>query len=244
MRRPAPTIVLAVGVLAVLAHSAFAYRPFDQTDGDTAELNTIELEIGPFTIWRGSSTTSWQPYGVFNYGFSDGWELVIDIDTYLWSISSPSSFVWSDVEVKHVLREGCLQEKRGPSVALEVGPLLPTLPQLGDEVGWSTDLIVSECWDPITVHANFQVEYERNRELEESVGAIVEGPRDWRVRPVGEAYLEHSPGSDELSILAGAIWTYRKSLTFDAALRTLQTIEGTTPASYQIRVGLTWVFGV
>jgi hypothetical protein len=185
---------------------------------------------------------------VFNYGFADGWELVIDIDGFAWTQDTPRSYVQSEVFVKHVLREGCLQEKHGPSVALETGPLLPTIPRkpiaigspVHDEVGWSADLIVSECLGPVTMHANFTVEYQRDRSVAGSVGSIFEGPRDWRVRPVGEIYIEDQSGSSATSILVGAIWTYRKSLTFDAAVRTLQG----SPTSNELRVGLTWVFGV
>lgn len=242
MRRRA-VVACAVAVLAA-PRAARAYRPFDQTDGDTAEFGTIELELGPLTLTRGDGQTTYQPGGVFNYGFSPGWELVVDYDAYI-PVSDPGALIVpTDVMVKHVLRAGSLQGLTGPSIALELGPLLPQLPlpsnpSTPDDVGWSADLIVSQRWSDFTIHVNGQFEYTRDRQLEYTGGAIVEGPDRWRLRPVGEGYVQHEDGGNLYSGLAGVLFRFRDNLTFDAALRAARDENHVT--SGQIRVGLTWV---
>src|SRR5262249_62377923 len=57
---------------------ARAYRPFDQTDADAAEVHVIEPELGPLQFQRSAGRTSYVPTFIFNYGVIPGWELVID----------------------------------------------------------------------------------------------------------------------------------------------------------------------
>ena len=229
-----------LGALAV-PRAALAYRPFDQTDADTAEFNTIELELGPIRLTHGDGHTTYGPGGVFNYGFSDGWELVFDYDAGIPLGDPGSSLVLTDLQVKHVLRDGSLQEASGPSVALELGPLFPTLPSLHDEVGGDATLIVSQRWSHLTIHVNGMVEWTRDRAWSTTIGAIVEGPGDWRVRPVAESYVETERGANLFSGLVGAIWRYRPHVVFDAAVRVIRDDIDKTGTSGELRVGLTWV---
>nr|HEX4319246.1 hypothetical protein [Kofleriaceae bacterium] len=233
--------VTTLAVTAFAARPAAAYRPFDETDGDTAELDTVELEIGPTQLARstgsGAATTG-VPTGVWNYGFSDGFELVVDLDGHIPLAHAGSGRLDSDVLVKHVLREGVLQGASGPSIALEIGPLLPTVPQLDDEGGFSADLIISNRIGPITTHVNLFGEATRDRHVDGTLGTIVEAPTTWKLRPVGEIYYGNATG---ISVLAGAIWTWRKHVVFDGAVRYGDDdghgfVEG--------RLGLTWVIDV
>jgi hypothetical protein len=72
--------------------------------------------------------------------------------------------------------------------------------------------------------------------------AIVEGPHDWAVRPVAEAFYEHEfGGSTTTSGLIGAIWQVRDDLAFDVGLRSGR-IDGRT--FDEVRAGLTFSFPV
>jgi hypothetical protein len=237
-------LVIAIAILAC-PRDAAAYRPFDGTDADTAELDTIELEIGPLQASHADGSNSYEPGFVFNYGFAPGFELVFDIDG---DTIPDSSRLVTDVQVKHVLREGTLQDGAGPSVALETGPLLPTLPRRGVDgthnAGWDADLIVSYRWEPITVHANFYGAYDRDRQLTGYISTILEGPETWRVRPVAELLVEKHAGPygyEEASALGGVLWKKSDHLVFDAALRGIR--EG-GDNGIEIRAGLTVAFGI
>jgi hypothetical protein len=233
-------VVVAVVVLLSVPRVASAYRPFDQTDADTAEVDTIELELGPVKLTTNDGHVTYGPGGVFNYGFSDAWELVFDYDATIPLGDLGSSLVLTDLMVKHVVRPGSLQDRPGPSVAIEVGPLLPTLPTtLHDEIGGSAAVIVSQRFQHVTVHVNGQVEWTRDRAVSTTGGAILEGPQAWRVRPVAEAYVSNERGANLYSGLVGAIWRWRATVVFDAAVRVFD--QDHTGTSSELRVGLTWV---
>jgi hypothetical protein len=155
--------------------------------------------------------------------------------------TSPPSQTAPSLLVKGILREGVLQEQTGPSVALELGALLPGLPG-PDGFGASSTLIVSERWPAATVHVNVEADLSREHHLDLLGGAIVEGPYTWRVRPVGEAYVEHEGAAGTvLSALGGAIWQLRDNLSFDAAARAARE---DTLAVLEVRLGLTWAFAL
>jgi hypothetical protein len=224
---------------------AHAYRPFDGTDADTAETGDIELEIGPLQGTLERRQLTYEPGFVFNYGFSPGFEFVIDADgdgIPLGASPSTARFV-TDVQVKHVLRAGILQGASGPSVALETGPLLPTFghqPQ-GVDGGWDVGLIVSYAWKPITVHLNFEGIYTRDREFTEWTSAILEGPRAWTVRPIAELLAQHDRlHGDVASALVGALWHVDDRFTFDLAGR-VSNAQGA--AALELRAGVTWTIG-
>ncbi|HEY1812758.1 MAG TPA: hypothetical protein VGG74_10460 [Kofleriaceae bacterium] len=245
--------VVAAAVVVVLGapRVASAYRPFDQTDADTAELDTVELELGPIKLTTGGGQVIYGPGGVFNYGFSDGWELVFDYDAAIPLGDLGSSLVLTDLQVKHVLRDGSLQGRSGPSVALELGPLFPTIPTFPDEVGFDATLIVSQRWSDVTVHLNSEVAWERDRAVSATNGFIIEGPQRWRLRPVAETYVSVERGASLYSGLVGAIYRWRSTVVFDAALRIIENDQPGPPstgpgtsnngASGELRVGLTWV---
>jgi len=166
--RPAPTIIRsraagALGALLLLLWplTARAYRPFDGTDADVAELHELELEIGPVGYYRQGSAHDFVSGGVINFGFAPGFELVLQGFDYLpldAPSSAPNTFKDTGVFVKHVWRDGCLQEKRGPSFATEVGPLLPTV---SDTKGFGAYLggILSTCvGESLIIHWNVEVQ--------------------------------------------------------------------------------------
>ncbi|HXU03357.1 MAG TPA: hypothetical protein VN903_20465 [Polyangia bacterium] len=244
-RAPRRAAVVALAALAIAPARAWAYRPFDQTDADVAPPREVELELGPFAVVHTSGAgTTLAPGFVFNYGVVRRLELVVE-DHNQFPVGSSSAPRTSESEpsvlVKGILREGVMQEQTGPSVALEVGALLPTLPH-PDGFGAASTLIVSLRWPAATVHANAELDYSREHQLEALGGAIVEGPHTWRIRPVAEAYIQReSEGTTRLSALGGAIWELRERLSVDAAARAARDAGA---ALFELRLGLTWAFAL
>src|SRR5258708_7783608 len=125
-RRLASLSVVALSLIS-WSSSAFAYRPFDGTDAAVAAPGEVEIELQPAGRLRErGSTTLIAPAMVYNYGFSEGWEAVLEGrgETPL-SPSGPTSLTTAGAFLKHVLQPGSLQDKTGPSVATEFGVLLP-----------------------------------------------------------------------------------------------------------------------
>ena len=236
---------LAILVACTAPRAARAYRPFDQTDADVAGTHDVELELGPVGLLHDPSGWSYIPGFILNYGVVHRVELVFD---------AHHAFVFggTDVEArrrqldsglfaKAVVREGALQGRPGPSVAVEVGALLPTVPVAGG-AGAALAAIASERWPALTLHLNAEGDYTRDRTFAFIGGFIVEGPDAWPVRPVGEFLFSHETSLPvTVSGLAGAIWRVTPHLSFDAAGR-LADEEG--EREIELRAGLTWAFSV
>jgi hypothetical protein len=235
---------IAVATLSLLPARAWAYRPFDLTDAEVAPPREVELELGPFAAVHTAEETSLAPGFVLNYGLMRRLELVAEDHNRIpvgAADTAPPSETAAAILVKGIVREGVLQDQTGPSVAVEIGVLLPVLPAPAG-FGVSSALIVSERWPATTIHVNVEVALSRDHHLDAVGGAIVEGPHTWRIRPVGEAYVEHErAGATLLSALGGAIWQLRDDLSFDAAARAARQ---DTLAVLELRLGLTWAFAL
>lgn len=230
----------------LFASRAEAYRPFDGTDADVAELGSFELELGPVHWYdRAGKNYLIAPATVLNLGIFEHTELVVDFQHFvaLGALDGRprQALRGTDVLVKHVFREGILQGKSGLSVALELGPLTPELNGTA-AFGASADLILSYRWAWGTVHFNEWPEYLREHELDLFSGVIVEGPHEWLVRPVSEFFYEQQVRGDRtVSGLIGAIWTPRDSFVLDLGFRA-ERIGAENVA--EIRFGFTWAVPV
>lgn len=228
--------------LAMFSVPALAYRPFDSTDAGVASPGEFELELGPIGWLReGSSSFRVAPAVVANLGLPWKSELVLEGERQVAldpAAGEPkTSLVDTGAFVKTVLRKGALQDASGPSVAAEYGVLLPEVHgQSG--TGASIAGIVSQRWDAGTLHFNAQLAWNREHEPDGFLGAILEGPYAWSVRPVAEIFGEQASGSPRTSsALVGAIWRARDDLTFDFGLRFAHA--GDAPIR-EVRLGLTW----
>src|SRR2546429_3872977 len=66
-------------LLACWCSAAQAYRPFDGTDAAVAETGEVEIELGPVGYLRdGADRTLFAPNARINYGFTPGWEAVLE----------------------------------------------------------------------------------------------------------------------------------------------------------------------
>ncbi len=224
--------------------AAQGYRPFDGTDAAVAETGEMEIELGPAEYFRaGSERTLFAPDVRFNYGFMPGWEAVLEgaIAHGLNPNTSGTSLVGNGASLKGVLREGGLQEKPGPSIATEFGVLLPGV---HDERGTGVSLagIVSQRWNWGTVHFNAAAALTREQHADYFLDTIIEGPRDWPVRPVSEFFYERNVGQFRTrSALIGAIWQVQDNIAVDFGVRGARINDH---AAGEIRAGVTFAFGV
>ena len=221
--------------------SSFAYRPFDGTDAAVAGVGEVEIELQPIGAVRtGSQTTPTGPYAIFNYGFAERWELVLQGTAQALPEGAGPISVPNAAFLKYVVQPGVLQDKPGPSIAMEFGPLLP--PSGGSGVGLSWTGIVSQRWEWGTVHLNMETNLTPDQHGELFFDAIIEGPNRWKVRPVFEIYSDSVVNqSQTFSALVGAIWQARDNLAFDVGLR--YALLNGRPVN-EVRAGVTFGFPV
>jgi len=231
--------------LIIWPGNSFAYRPFDSTDAAVADVGELEIELGPAGFRRSDTErTVIAPAYVINYGFAKNWEFVLEGKGE--HPRSPaedirSRLINNGLFLKGVLQEGALQNKSGPSVATEFGVLLPGI---NDEhgVGASWLGIVSQRWSWGTIHFNVGATLTREQRAGLFVGTVIEGPYDWKVRPVAEVVYEREFSTNEkFSVLSGVIWRVRDNLSFDIGLR--EAWINRRPET-ELRAGLTFAFSV
>jgi hypothetical protein len=239
MNRIAPYWLMSC--LTIWPENSLAYRPFDSTDAAVADVGELEIELGPAEFRRNETErTIIAPAYVLNYGFAKNWELVLEGK---WEHPLPpaddtrSRLVDNGLFLKGVLQEGALQDKAGPSIATEFGILLPGI---NDEhgVGVSWLGIVSQRWSWGTIHFDAGAALTREHHAELFLGTIIEGPYDWKVRPVAEVVYEREFNTKEtFAVLGGAIWRVRDNLSLDIGLR--EAGVNRHPET-EIRAGLTF----
>jgi hypothetical protein len=239
--RKARAFALAVSaLLAVRSEPARAFRPFDGTDAAVADVGELEIELGAAGLLGADAEhTLTAPETTFSLGVAEGWEAELEGQgqTALPPAPARSSLVGNGAFLKGVLRDGVLQDKPGPSIATEFGVLLPGI---NDEsgLGGSWAGIVSDRFGPVTVHFTAELALNRQNHGEVFLSTIIEGPYDWKVRPVGEIVYDREVGLRETSsALVGAIWQIRDDLALDFGVREGRTNDlGFT----EIRAGLTY----
>src|SRR5262249_11147502 len=153
-----------------------------------AKPGEIEIELQPAgAIRRGSESHLIGPAAVVNVGLSKDWEAVFEGRGQFPLSGSEDQAALTDAAafLKGVLRPGSLQDRPGPSIATEFGVLLPGI-NAEHAFGASVAGIISQRWDWGTVHLNFATALTREQHADVFVGAIVEGPSKWPVRPVAE----------------------------------------------------------
>lgn len=215
-------LMLSFGSI-IMSRCAFAYRPFISTDAAVVEIGELEIELGLFTISRDEGTKEIMvPSLVLNYGILKNWEIVGEFDVRVYEegegknteLKGPSLFL------KGILREGILQDKKGPSIASEVGFLLPST--LEEERGFGLEgiAILSHRAYDLIYHLNIGVELDRESFDPNGIwGVILEYPLGGTLRPVGEvdgSFKRHE--NPEASVLLGFIWETSIG-NFDLGLR-------------------------
>jgi hypothetical protein len=153
--RWATVVLVSLGAL-FCDDNALAYRPFVGTDAAVADLGELEAEFGPAEpIRAGSQRLLTSADTVFNLGVAEGWEAVLQgqAETLLSPGPLQTSLLGNEFSVKNIIRDGILEEKDGPNIPVEFGPLLPGIngePGTGATLGG----IVSIRWGWLTAHFN------------------------------------------------------------------------------------------
>lgn len=227
--------------LALWSSPAFAYRPFDGTDASVAEYRRFELEAGMLGYLRDGKATYSTPSQILNYGAFERVELVLELHERMPSLGTPGprfGLVDDGAFMKTVLVEGALQGKKGPSLALEVGALLPTVH--GEPgAGASAALIGSVVAPFVKFHLNLEAARTRAENASLAVDGILEGPAlAGRARPVAELIYEREIHAGALeSALLGFIDPVTELFALDGAAQ-LGWHDG--ERSFEVRAGFTW----
>lgn len=216
-----------------------AYRPFNSTDAAVVDKGKFEVELSPLSYRHDDDGTAWiTPSARLNYGFAEDWEAVLEGQAEHLS-RQRSRLTEAQFDIKGVLREGSLQEKEGWSLATEGSVLLPGI-HADAGAGFELTGIASNRWDWGTIHLNIAAELTRDQRLGTFIGAIIEGPDDWPVRPVAEINYQRAFSTDEeTSVLLGAIWKVKDLLALDLGFRHAWVMN--SRPDEQIRAGLTFV---
>jgi len=178
--------------------------------------------------------------GIFNYGFAERWELVLQATAQAPPDGAGPLSVPNAAFLKYVVKPGVLQDKPGLSIATEFGPLLPDVG--GSGLGFSWTGIVSQRWEWGTAHLNVETNLTPDQHGELFLDAIIEGPNTWKVRPVFEIYSDSVVNqSQTFSALIGAIWQVQDNVAFDVGLR--YALVNGQPVN-ELRAGVTVGFPV
>ena len=176
--------------LSIPSRYVFAYRPFVSTDADVAEKGELEIEIGLFGISHNSGTDEMTvPAFIANYGIAGNWELVSEFDVQIYHEGEGRNFELKEPAqfLKGVVREGVLQDKKGPSIALEIGVLIPSTEKESRKTGIEGIGIFSSGISDLIYHINIGGELDRERFAFKGLwGVILEKPVTHRFRFVVE----------------------------------------------------------
>jgi hypothetical protein len=167
----------SVGIISFSTDGS-AYRPFDSTDPAVAKEGDFEVELSPLSFRQDNSGQTWiVPQLRLNYGFADDWEVVLEGQREQ-PHAADSRFAENIFSLKHVLRDGSLQDKEGPSIATDFGVLLPGV-NAESGTGISLAGIIGQKFGWGAIHFNAEAELAREGRGELFLGAILEGPGTW-----------------------------------------------------------------
>lgn len=243
MLRNRSTSILIVALLSVAStREAAAIRPFDGTDAAVTDEGRVEFELGPVDWIRTDESDTLAPSAVVNVGVARGWEISL-LGQPAWRVSGGSGhrFEWVDggLVAKRILREGSLQDRPGPSAAVEVSALFPVTQPL-DAFGARLTPVVSQTWNGVTAHLSASLSWTRMQEPAAAGALMIEGPERFGIHPALEATTGwERNGGRAWSGLAALIWNPRDDLEFDVGYRVGRSF-GTT--GQELRAGMTWSF--
>ena len=120
------------------------------------------------------------------------------------------------------------------------------LPAFDNQLGTHVGSIFSLRLPAITLHLNLDNDIFYSVRYEASASLILEGPHNWRFRPVAEGLVEREFGQGGFydgtaaSALLGGIGRWTDAVSFDVGARFGRGADG--QREEEIRAGLTWAF--
>jgi hypothetical protein len=216
-------LVLIATVLMSSVSNVYAYRPFDSTDAAVLEKGETEIELGlyNFTDDGGLDEIS-IPSFIFNYGLTDTWEIIAEFELQTYKEGDDDNCELKDpaIFLKHVFKEGFLQDKDGACMAVEFGVLLPSTVNGEHTTGLEAIGIYSGQLSDFVYHINLGAELDRSDFALNAVwGTILEYPINDKFRIVGEingTFKRNDIPSN--SGLIGFIWEVG-DINFDLGVR-------------------------
>jgi hypothetical protein len=202
-----------VGALALLvgtmgwAPTASAYV-LDANDARTVAPGGLELEFQP-AGWYQTFGPEGERYliapSVMVYaGLADGWDLIVIGRGYVGLEGGDQtrySVTDNGVFTRLLVREGSYAgDDAGPSIAIQLGVILPSWRD-EEGAGASAALLISQEWTQLDLHLNVQVDRRRSGRPGVFATIALEGPLEWPVHGIVEAYVDVEDGSRELSVL-------------------------------------------
>src|SRR5215475_8334236 len=234
-------LLLSAALTILSVTPAFAYRPFDSTDAAVADRGAIEFECGPIGLMVDAGDRSLiVPAAILNVGLANEWEVVAESKNFVrvGAVQPQSArLLDSAISVKKLLRAGSLQDRSGLSIAFEGSLLLPTGGS-GTQAGLAMTGIVSRRFSKATAHFNGAAILETDGRWSPALGAILEGPERWPVRPVSEFTID-GVTNRTIGTLVGAIWQLDDHLAVDSGWR-ISNASGAR--EHEFRAGFTWEF--
>ena len=236
---------LTVFILSILliSHDVLAYRPFVSTDASVVHKNKWEMELGVFKLTHQNKENEIVvPSARINYGIIDNWELVGESDMQIYKEGKDRDFEIRDpaVSLKGVLRDGILQNKDGPSLAIELGALLPSTVKGERNTGFGGVGILSYKFFNLVYHINSGIELDRSEVGPNAIwGVILEYPFEGSFRIVGEVNgIVKNEDLPETSGLIGFILRI-KEIDFDFGAR---KSFSDAAADWELTSGMTFSF--
>ncbi|HWA75371.1 MAG TPA: hypothetical protein VG937_23700 [Polyangiaceae bacterium] len=235
------------GTLLALAsctctHSASAYRPFDGTDAAVADVGSLELELGPAQFYgRAGTRYLIAPAAVLILGVLPNLEVVVEGAQRIVSHGPDDEermrLLDTQALLKGILRQGALQGKSGPSVAVETGVLVPEVRGVSG-FGAQVNLIESHRYRLGVLHLNEGAELTRAGQWVLVGSAIFEASPTLVFRPVAEILAEREFGAGSAySVLFGAIWSASEALSVDGGVRRVWEDDARVA---EVRFGFSW----
>ena len=237
---------LATAFIVILtAPHAWGYRPFVSTNAAVEESNEVEVQLGYFALKRiEGKTRPVIPQVELDYGILGRFEAEGEFEIEEPPDEDDIQLDDAEFSLKALVREGVLQEKNGPSIALEMGLLLPSTEEEERDLGFKGFGVLSEKLSFFTCHINLGGGLDReDRNPFALWGVIGEAAVSPTFRFVGEFNGEHPEGgSYDNSGLLGFIWlSTALNSFFDLGVR--KGISGEAP-DWEFTTGVTFSFSL